>query len=1013
MPDALEIPPPPAAIEREPWATVLLGALPMLAGLGSVSLLAGRGGGRMLLGLGALLLLAAVVAGVTARRQISARARRVADQRDDYRGALDAVWTALLREPLAGRLPVLVGPGPGRPTGPVPTPPPVPSRADLVCVRALRRLETRLAALAARPGSVDLAIEPEVVLDGEDAPARARAVVCDAATRHDARDLRVEIAGSAAHRAEWAWVRWLPHAQTGGGATVRRLVVVDHDTPPAGDLADATVLRVGQVSRRRGRPPSPASFALSPGQAEALARRLAGRTSAPSTDPRDLLAPSPDEPPLRVPLGVAPDGTPVRLDLAEAAAGGHGPHGLLVGATGSGKSELLRTIVLGLALRHPPQRLALALIDFKGGATFAGLDDVPHVVGLATNLGADLSLVDRLAEALEAEVAERQQRLHDAGRLPDLGSWDVRVVEQHGPPPPRLVLIVDELSELVAARPDIVPVLVALGRVGRSLGIHLLLASQRWDEGRLGGLEAHVSYRIALRTFSSTESRAALGVPDAADLPQDPGHGLLLLGTRLQAFRAPAVSAPRIVSLRTAVEIADAPLPPAATRREPSPWEWTLGRLRDAGAPSPPVWVPPLTSPLDLQPLLRDLSERLPARPAPDLVVGARERPRGRGHEPLVLRGNPVIVGSRGSGVSTALRALAWSAVLQASPGRQRLVLLDLDDGGLGPLMALPHVLGCATRIDEVPDAVSTLADCGADEQVLVLVDGWGRLRDHPRCEERLVALLDRARPGASRVRVGVGARRWVDLRPAVRDLLGDALELRLVDPADSLVDRRRASTLRRDRPGHGLDEEGHEVLVARMPDEPGLVREQARHAAEIADFEPRLATPHLEIRGPDGSARSAALLTAARHHVERGPDRARIVLLRSAEHLHPHVPASMLLPWDHDTPLDGARQLAAHLTDRASRGPSTIPGPDVVVVADDPPPDEAAVLDLLVDLLPDLRLGPSGGLVVLAALDGAGRSEATVAIGTTRLLLDAHPGRGILRRPGRPSVEVRVPRPP
>lgn len=1011
MTDPPEIPPPPAAVDREPMATVLLGALPMLAGLGSVTLLAGRGGGRMLMGLGALLLLAAAVAGIAARRQVVARARRVSDQRRDYREALEQTWSAILRAPLAGRLPAVVAGEPGRPRASIPPIPPVTPRADVVCARALRRLEARLALLRTAPGSVDLAEAPHLDLDDEHGPDRARAVVCDAAHRNDAEELRVEVLTDAEHRDEWAWVRWLPHARADAGAAPHRLVVLDRGDgvePTPDDLAGAAVLRLRRPPSRgpASRGPHGASRhpTLTLAEAEALARRLAGRTAPRADAPLDLLAPAPDDRPLRVVLGAGPDGRPVHLDLAEAAEGGDGPHGLLVGATGSGKSELLRILVLGLVGRHPPDRLALALIDFKGGATFAGLEGVPHVAGLTTNLGDDLSVVDRLAEALGAEVAERQQRLHDAGGLPDLTSWDARVIERAGPPPPRLVVVIDELSELVTARPDIVPVLVALGRVGRSLGVHLLLASQRWDEGRLGGLEAHVSYRIALRTFSAAESRAAIGVPDAADLPQAPGHGLLRLGTSLLPFRAPAVSAPRRIAQRSPVEVdvpaSDTSSETCTIREDPSTWESTLAGLRGASSRTSPVWVPPLLAPLDLRPLLS------PDRAsAPDLVVGARERPRGRGHEPLILRGHPLVVGARGSGVSTALRTLAWSALLQAEPTGVALVLLDLDDGGLAPLATLPQVVGRATRAEEVPAALASLDDRQPGRPALVLVDGWARVRDHPRAADAVLAVID---DGARQdVRVALGARRWADLRPAVRDLLGAALELRLADPTESLVDRRRASSLRRDRPGHGLDEEGHEVLVAVMPTESDMVESLGRrHRVAPLDLAGWLATApapwDLEIRGPSGSGRSTALAIALRRQVGREPDQVRIVLLRSAEHLRADVPPSMLLPWDHDDPADGARQLIAHLADRATRAGAA--GPDVVVVADEPAADEASVLEAL-------RGRPAGLVVLVVASEAStGRPAADV---TTRLDLAPTRGHGRLRRPGRPTAEIRVSRPP
>jgi DNA segregation ATPase FtsK/SpoIIIE, S-DNA-T family len=265
--------------------------------------------------------------------------------------------------------------------------------------------------------------------------------------------------------------------------------------------------------------------AADPARCEALARRLAPLRLARSRDPRrtaqdgpvrllELLgagepaAIDPAEswrlPPraglLRVPIGLrgaSDQGTlttdPLVLDLKEAAEGGMGPHGLLIGATGSGKSELLRTIVAGLAVTHPPELLSFVLVDFKGGAAFAGLDALPHTAGLITNLSSHLALVDRMQAALRGEQERRQRLLRDAGNLDGIRQYHARRALQPGLRPlPHLLLVVDELGELLAARPELLEALTAIARVGRSLGLYLLLASQRLDEGRIRALESHL-----------------------------------------------------------------------------------------------------------------------------------------------------------------------------------------------------------------------------------------------------------------------------------------------------------------------------------------------------------------------------------------------------------------------------------------------------------------------------------------------------------------------------------------
>ncbi len=249
---------------------------------------------------------------------------------------------------------------------------------------------------------------------------------------------------------------------------------------------------------------------------------------------------------LRVPIGIGAGGSPVVLDLKEAAQDGMGPHGLLIGATGAGKSELLRTLVLGLAATHDSETLNFVLIDFKGGATFASLDRLPHTAAVITNLADELVLVDRMTDALNGELVRRQNLLRTAGNLASLRDYErARANGASLPPLPVLLIVCDEFSELLSAKPEFIDLFVAIGRLGRSLGVHLLLASQRLEEGRLRGLDTHLSYRIGLRTFSAMESRTVLGVPDAYELPRAPGHGYLKFATDpLVRFKAAYVSGP-------------------------------------------------------------------------------------------------------------------------------------------------------------------------------------------------------------------------------------------------------------------------------------------------------------------------------------------------------------------------------------------------------------------------------------------------------------------------------------
>ncbi|MFD0630445.1 FtsK/SpoIIIE domain-containing protein [Catenulispora yoronensis] len=273
---------------------------------------------------------------------------------------------------------------------------------------------------------------------------------------------------------------------------------------------------------------------------------LLGIRDARALEPAQTWQARPNRERLRVPIGLTEQGLPAELDIKEAAQGGTGPHGMIIGATGSGKSELLRTLVLAMAVRNDPEILNFVLVDFKGGATFLGLDKLPHTSAVITNLADELPLVKRMYTALHGELVRRQELLRAAGNHASLRDYEAaRSSGAALAPLPSLFLVVDEFSELLAAHAEFLELFVMIGRLGRSLGVHLLLASQRLDEGRIHALEGHLSYRVGLRTFSVGESRAVLGVGDAYDLPSTPGHGFLRCGTDpLIRFRAGYVSAP-------------------------------------------------------------------------------------------------------------------------------------------------------------------------------------------------------------------------------------------------------------------------------------------------------------------------------------------------------------------------------------------------------------------------------------------------------------------------------------
>ncbi|MFF7332423.1 type VII secretion protein EccCa [Streptomyces sp. NPDC090306] len=447
---------------------------------------------------------------------------------------------------------------------------------------------------------------------------------------------------------------------------------------------------------------------------------------------------------LRVPIGLGEDGRPVMLDLKEAAQEGMGPHGLCVGATGSGKSELLRTLVLGLAVTHSSETLNFVLADFKGGATFAGMAQMPHVAAVITNLADDLSLVDRMGDSIRGELNRRQELLRDSGNYANIHDYEkARAAGAPLQPIPSLVLVIDEFSELLTAKPDFIEMFVQIGRIGRSLGVHLLLASQRLEEGRLRGLETYLSYRIGLRTFSAAESRAALGVPDAYELPNVPGSGFLKFGTgEMTRFKAAYVSGSyhsgpqraatdgrlpvdRRPVLFTAAEVPVryAPVPRQGAEAAGDGVDDALAdtvldvivrRLEAQGPSAHQVWLPPLDSPPSLDALLPGLTA-VPGRGltqpgyegAGRLVVpvGLVDKPYEQRRDPLWAdfsgaAGHMQVVGGPQSGKSTLLRSLISSFALTHTPHEVQFYGLDFGGGGMASIAGLPHVGGVASRLD-------------------------------------------------------------------------------------------------------------------------------------------------------------------------------------------------------------------------------------------------------------------------------------------------------------------------
>lgn len=452
---------------------------------------------------------------------------------------------------------------------------------------------------------------------------------------------------------------------------------------------------------------------------------------------------------LTVPIGVTEGGEVIELDLKESAQGGMGPHGLLIGATGSGKSELLRTLVCALAATHSSEILNLVLVDFKGGATFLGMEKLPHTSAVITNLADELPLVDRMQDALNGEMTRRQEVLRASGYASLFDYEKARSAGAQLVPFPVLLIIVDEFSELLSSKSEFMDLFVSIGRLGRSLGVHLLLASQRLDEGRINRVEGHLSYRLALRTFSSMESRSVIGVGKAYELPPEPGNGYLKIDTtNLVRFKSAYVSGPyqgsglstgsddtdeRItaevvpfVTGQVAVrhdpgrvrltELVEEEPEPEETDTTPGPSlvEVLLDRIAGTGPPARQVWLPPLSTAPSLDTLLpsvvpdpvRGMTVDDPnVRGRLRVPVGIVDRPADQLRELLTIDlggadGHVGIAGAPQSGKSALLRSVILALALANTPREVQFYGLDFGGGGLASIAGLPHIGSIATRME-------------------------------------------------------------------------------------------------------------------------------------------------------------------------------------------------------------------------------------------------------------------------------------------------------------------------
>jgi len=465
----------------------------------------------------------------------------------------------------------------------------------------------------------------------------------------------------------------------------------------------------------------------------------------------------------------------------------HGPHGMLAGTTGSGKSELLQSLVCALAIEHDPRLLSLLLIDFKGGSTFNAFVHLPHTVGMVTNL--DPIEVRRVLEALKSEIERRQHflkqvKLRDIHQYHRFHSTEDRLQNPDYQPLPHLVILVDEFAQLAREMPEFMSELVKTVQVGRSLGLHLVLGTQSPMDVITDEMNANLQFRICLRVQNADASRAMLRRPDAAYLPVGrPGRGYLQVGERglFKQFQAAYAGAEYTEDMplmeRPVLELV---LPEGMNLnlleshdhlsglREPySVAHAVCDAVRDLArqkriAVPPPLLLPALPERAGLgsvharlrggcdgyrwQPVFDEHGDQVAVGSAP---VGIVDDVVGRDQRSLWIHlnqtsqqaysGHLLVVGAPATGKTTLLKSLALSLAALHPPERLHMYFLSFV-GGLQETGALPHAQHMVSGVDHervrrlfgrfVKELESRLGGADADCHWVLFIDQYEQLRD-------------------------------------------------------------------------------------------------------------------------------------------------------------------------------------------------------------------------------------------------------------------------------------------
>ncbi|HEU0000398.1 MAG TPA: type VII secretion protein EssC [Ktedonobacteraceae bacterium] len=419
---------------------------------------------------------------------------------------------------------------------------------------------------------------------------------------------------------------------------------------------------------------------------------------------------------LRIPMGVGLNGT-VWIDFNDNA---HGPHGIIAGTTGAGKSELLSSLIVGLAMTHHPYLVNFVLVDFKGGAAFKPFEKIPHTVGMVSDLSGRLT--ERALHALKSELRRREHILAGANARKIAQYQAMRAQNPSAYQPlPNLFIIIDEFAELAKEHPTFMEGLVSVVQKGRSLGVHLILATQKPTGAVNPNIWSNLKFRICLRVASVQDSRDMLGRSEAGLLPFSiPGRAYFQVGAEVfELFQSARISQPARVSNESIILAKQASMGAEEVTDQKVLMDLIEPYTATIGADLFRPWPDPLPNRVSLQEInsRHDLPQRVEPAAATEFAeaqppygwltcpVGLVDLPVEQRQEPFMLDmarqgGHVLVAGASGSGKSVFLRTLIISLARTHTPAQLYMYLVDFGGQALRVFEKLPHVGGIFGEAD-------------------------------------------------------------------------------------------------------------------------------------------------------------------------------------------------------------------------------------------------------------------------------------------------------------------------